>query len=505
MTIYNINFGIGWASSGVEYAQSYRAQMLRHLKEDAKFIFLDFIASENIQTLTANLGFQDNEVIWLYQYFTDIPIAPTTYTIDQLKLDVGNTVTRTEVDQQGKVQRLYLDHQSQTFVTCYMKNADQPYVDRAEFVVNGMLIRKDFYNYVRVFSEYYAPYDNYAKLYMRQFYNENGSIAYQEIIDGDAHSYVFNDARFDSKEAFVAYFIQQLYLTHNDIVILDRATDIGQAVLQNKGQSHVGVVVHAEHYSDNITDGTHILWNNYYEYQFNHAPYIDFYIVATDLQNQILSQQFAQYTKFQPRIRTIPVGSLDQLTMPSVERQPYSILTASRLASEKHVDWIALAVIKAKQAVPQLSFDIYGHGPEKDKIQQIISEHHAEDYIHLRGHVNLDEIYTQYELFVSASQSEGFGLTLMEAVGSGLGMIGFNVNYGNPTFISDGQNGYLLDKPTKEESIEEITDRMADKIVQYFNNGPTSPQQVSYDIATPFKTAEMINKWQNLVDEVLYD
>ncbi|RRJ15411.1 accessory Sec system glycosyltransferase GtfA, partial [Pseudomonas aeruginosa] len=84
-------------------------------------------------------------------------------TIDQLKHDVGNTVTRTEVDQQGKVQRLYLDHQPQTFVTCYMKNTDQPYVDRAEFVVNGMLIRKDFYSYVRVFSEYYAPYDNYAK------------------------------------------------------------------------------------------------------------------------------------------------------------------------------------------------------------------------------------------------------------------------------------------------------------------------------------------------------
>lgn len=26
MTIYNINFGIGWASSGVEYAQKYRAE-----------------------------------------------------------------------------------------------------------------------------------------------------------------------------------------------------------------------------------------------------------------------------------------------------------------------------------------------------------------------------------------------------------------------------------------------------------------------------------------------
>ncbi len=36
--IYNFNLGIGWASSGVEYAQSYRAVMLRNIGADAKFI-----------------------------------------------------------------------------------------------------------------------------------------------------------------------------------------------------------------------------------------------------------------------------------------------------------------------------------------------------------------------------------------------------------------------------------------------------------------------------------
>ena len=56
MTIYNINFGIGWASSGVEYAQAYRAQLLRQLNYPIKFVFLDFIQSENIQTLTVILG-----------------------------------------------------------------------------------------------------------------------------------------------------------------------------------------------------------------------------------------------------------------------------------------------------------------------------------------------------------------------------------------------------------------------------------------------------------------
>ena len=39
MTIYNINFGIGWASSGVEYAQVYRAKLLRQLPYQQNLYF----------------------------------------------------------------------------------------------------------------------------------------------------------------------------------------------------------------------------------------------------------------------------------------------------------------------------------------------------------------------------------------------------------------------------------------------------------------------------------
>ena len=114
MTIYNINVGIGWASSDVEYAQAYKAQLLRELNYPIKFVFLDFIQSENIQTLTSNIGFKDDEVIWLYQYFSDIKIAPTTYTLDDLMSELGNEVTRQEHD--DKVLRLYLNN-NQTVVT----------------------------------------------------------------------------------------------------------------------------------------------------------------------------------------------------------------------------------------------------------------------------------------------------------------------------------------------------------------------------------------------------
>ena len=52
--IYNFNLGIGWASSGVEYAQIYRARMFRNIGVDAKFVFTDMFPQENIEHMTKN-------------------------------------------------------------------------------------------------------------------------------------------------------------------------------------------------------------------------------------------------------------------------------------------------------------------------------------------------------------------------------------------------------------------------------------------------------------------
>ena len=83
--VYNFNHGIGWASSGVEYAQSYRAVMLRNIGIPAKFVFTDMIVAENIEHMTKNIGFLDSEIIWLYTFFTDQKIAPVSYTLSDLK------------------------------------------------------------------------------------------------------------------------------------------------------------------------------------------------------------------------------------------------------------------------------------------------------------------------------------------------------------------------------------------------------------------------------------
>ena len=141
---------------------------------------------------------------------------------------------------------------------------------------------------------------------------------------------------------------------------------------------------------------------------------------------------------------TIPVGSLDELKVPKKARRKHSLITASRLASEKHIDWIVDAVAKARETVKDVSLDIYGKGGEEGRIREQIKRLHCEEYVRLCGQQDLEEIYKNYEAYLSGSTSEGFGLTLMEAVGSGLPIIGFDVRYGNPNFIDDGKNGYLI-------------------------------------------------------------
>ena len=493
--IYNFNLGIGWASSGVEYAQSYRAAMFRNIGAKAKFIFTDMILTENIEHLTKNIGFLDEEIIWLYTFFTDFKIALVSYTLSDLKRTLP--MDKYTYSRNGKTGRIIFQGEN-NYYAVYFTDKQSERVHRVEIVSGGCLIRKDFFTYGRVLSEYYAPLDNKAHLYLRRYFNEDGTVAYEEISDDGKVMYQFPDQILCSKEELVGYMVSKLNLTKDDIVLVDRTTGIGQAILRNVGGARVGIVIHADHFSEGNTDDANILWNNYYEYSFSMHKHVDFYVTATDEQNKLLKEQFRKYIGTEPTVYTIPVGSLDELKYPMVNRKPYSILTASRLAAEKHIDWIIEAVARARKTVPQLTLDIYGKGGEEKKLQELITKLGADNYIVLRGQQNLKEVYQDYELYLSGSMSEGFGLTLMEALGGGLPIIGFDVRYGNPTFIDEGENGYLIPVDghmTKKEKIEALTDRL----LRLFTEADLDSFHAhSYEKAKGFLTKEVEQRWKSI-------
>lgn len=499
MTIYNFNHGIGWASSGVEYAQAYRAKIFKKNKQKAKFIFTDWF-TENIQSLTSNIGFENDDIIWLYQYFTDIPLHSTTFSLKDLESSFPFEPLNIEHTPESVN---YIFNQSYLCVRAFLEKGSEHKVFKTEIEVNGQLIQKDYYSRVKVASEYFKRFNNQTYLYQRRFFNSDGSLSYDELIDGEQHMYVFDNFTLYSKEELFTYFIAQLRLNNKDIIIIDRSSRIAPQVLKNKGEAKIGVVIHAEHFNAQMTSKYHILWNNHYDYVFENTHSIDFFITATSKQKEMLETQFKEYGKFLNKVYCIPVGSVEELQF-CESKKPYSMITASRLSEEKHVDWLIHATVRAKKRIKNLSLDIYGRGGELFRLQSIIEDYQAQNYIRLRGHCDLTNVYKEYETYISASRSEGFGLTLLESVASGLCMIGFDVPYGNQTFIHHQENGLLVqyDKDKVKRNIKMLSEAII-ALYEKEDSLLSRMSRASYQIAEEYLTKIVQRMWKELEKELI--
>ncbi len=488
--VYNFNLGIGWASSGVEYAQAYRAKVLRSIGQEAKFIFTDMFPKENIQHMTQNIGFLDSEVIWLYTFFTDCKISPVTFTLKQLEKTFGKKYFTCE--RKGDTAK-YTFSGVNGYYMVYLVNKMENRVHRVEIVSNGCLIRKDYYTYCRIYSEYYIPVDRQARLYLRRFFNEDGSTAYEEIIDGDVVTYKFPDRMIYSREELVGYMMSRLHITKDDVVLIDgEPGKIDRAAfIQNAYPARVGFILHSNHFIK--WDEEHIQWYGIYEYALSHPEKIDFYITSTERQSNLLTAQFMQYKGIEPRVETIPVAGLNMLHIPQTARKKHSLITAGRLAEDKRTDWVVRAVVEAKNVIPDLSLDIYGEGSGEVQIRKLIEDLDCSEYIHLCGFQKLDEVYQNYEAYVSASYGETFGVTLLEAIGSGLAIIGFDLPYGIQVFVDDGKNGYKI----RHETIQELTGG----IVRLFTEDDLEKfRNCSYKKAKYYLTEEVEKKWKTVLN-----
>lgn len=135
----------------------------------------------------------------------------------------------------------------------------------------------------------------------------------------------------------------------------------------------------------------------------------------------------------------------------------------------------------------------------KDQAQERIKQLFAQFIEKKDEDVEMHDVYETYDAYVSASQSEGFGLTLMEAVGSGLPIIGFDVRYGNQTFIDDGENGYRIPIHDEMDQKEKIA-LLADRIVHMLTEDDMEAfSEHSYEKAQAVLTKEVVKRWISLL------
>ena len=517
--VFNINKAIGLASSGVEYAQKYRRQILADIDwVDDYYVFTDYL-STNVCDFTDRLGFIRSQVLWIYNLVTGRETLPSTLDVAEFIASIKQPHADPQT-QTGQTRSDQIDLAlTEAGIHYRIRTLHDRFVDRVETVVGDQLVRVEHYDQTLNNVEHFHQ----NKLIRRVFLAPDGRVAAEQFYQdreivrtlitpvSPIYDRVTRQGRdrpgsfrgnvvLDGRSQFFQYVFAHLFNRPDDVVIVDRALDVIDAVYPVIGNHRLYSVVHAEHFDlKQIEDGV-LLWNNHYENVFTRPDLVDGFIVSTHRQQEVLESQLA-LRRAHGRGPTggfsvvcIPVGVVAQpAAQPEYDR--YALVTASRLADEKHIDILIRAVVAARRSIPELRLDIYGEG-NRDRLIALIQETRSEEYVRLRGHQRLDDVLGSYGLYVSASTSEGFGLSLLEAMAEGLPIVGFDVDYGNRELVEPGVNGQLVPYTSDDHDGTAV----ADVIVKVLTSESLADMRIqSLRKAEAYTAANVRKLWEDLL------
>ena len=510
MAVYVFDLVVGYAPGGLERAQGYRASVLKDCPYPVKFVFTELPGRKEVN-LFKNVGMSVKQMLSMHQYFTDNHTLEVSAKVEDKLAELKNSMCCTEIEHRDTEIRLCKDGFVIATILLEENNRDCYY--GIHYYNKTRLIRTEFYTSGIIYADYYvtARSENglYAKVVRRTFYNNDGSVSFDQIFKGKAEQYIFPDGKICTKPQFIAEFVKKLNLSGDDIVFLDRGSEseFVQPLFQFGYKARFMTFFHSGHYFEKGEDPHwgHLYFNWAYFYWLKYTEKIDTMVVSTQEQKEELIEKLRDYRRSIPNVEVIPVAGIERLWYPQKERKRCSLITVSRINMRKRIDWIIRSVIKAHQVNSDIFIDIYG-GDEYGHLQylqDIVSANHAQSYIRFMGHMDVTEVYVNYEVYISASLWETLGLSVMEAIGSGTAVIGLDVKYGNHLLIQPETNGYLIDFDRRyvEEDDSKLIDDMAEKIVEIFADEERLNKfhENSYEIARKFSTDVIGEKWKNLL------
>jgi glycosyltransferase involved in cell wall biosynthesis len=140
----------------------------------------------------------------------------------------------------------------------------------------------------------------------------------------------------------------------------------------------------------------------------------------------------------------------------------------SRISSEKGHMYLIKAMEKILVKFPDVKLKIVGTGPLLNELKELVRALKLEKSIEFTGFVkDLSSALLSFDIFVLPSYSEGFPLSIMEAMAAGLPVAASEVG-GIPEIIDHGKTGYLF--PSRN------SDAIADTIIRLLSEGEQTIQ-----------------------------
>ncbi len=173
----------------------------------------------------------------------------------------------------------------------------------------------------------------------------------------------------------------------------------------------------------------------------------------------------------------IPVASRPAERPP---REAVTFMSVGRLAAVKNHPMMLRAFHDVARRHPDVRLVIVGDGPERSAIEREIERTRMADRVTVTGfRRDIDTVLAEADVFVLTSRYEGISVALLEAMRSGLPVIGTSVG-GIPETVVDGKTGLLVGPEDHEGLVEamsalatspELRERMGAEGYDYFVGG----------------------------------
>ena len=169
------------------------------------------------------------------------------------------------------------------------------------------------------------------------------------------------------------------------------------------------------------------------------------------------------------RVVTVPLGTDPARFRPDVDpraaREAFGLgpgrwlLTVARLTPHKGIDTALRVLARLRGRYPDLRYAVAGRGEDHDRLVALAAELGVTDQVRWLGAVGdelLPSLYRAAEIYLGLSRRdgnevEGFGISLVEASGSGIPVVGGRSG-GVPDAVRDGETGVLVDPGTPDEA-----------------------------------------------------
>ena len=310
MAVYVFGQAKEYARAELDYGQTYNQQMLGEIACSVRYVCADIVGQNEIE-LYEKAGIDAGKILGLHQFLTGSRTAcPSIKAKDKL-MELKACFEGARVEERES--EIWLVKDGYVIVSILLDERDKSLLKGVSYFSRAKLLRMEIYTDRVSYANYYmtakSEHGLYAKLVRRSFYREDGSVAYDQIFEGEKEWYVFPDGRRYTKQQLITRFVRELSFSNEDVVILDASVpqEIMRTIFTFGRAARIVAAVHTGNYFAKDENGQALFLKEYPYYWFPYSEMIDSMIVPTEAQKKELLKVLKKHRCTVPGIRVVPI------------------------------------------------------------------------------------------------------------------------------------------------------------------------------------------------------